>query len=337
MASAVLAALGIAPPLPAADPAPRDAIANGLMQELRGATAVQVLLVSEYTLYAVAPVDSLTARGRVHRDACRYVTDDAVAVSTLLDIVDEGLVTAGRAVYAFGQGGVDVRAGLLFEKDGRPLKALYVVPTHSGSAPGLFDDGWIRMRVDIRPRIEAWLAQPQVRYAGGKDDARRPVWRYANGEAPLPCTSAEAKAPPDALHPSPPPRASPELKAAFDAALKNRDITAARFQAACERDTSKSPFCQCLHRELPGPYSLDNDGWSAYTATLAQGRYASETNPWYPAQQYSDQERREIFDLTDAATKSCAQDSTPPPIVGPATPIGYPPTPPPPPIGARTQ
>lgn len=334
LAWGLLSALVVARLLPAAEPATQD-VAALLRSELRDATAVQVLLVPAYTSYAVTLIDGQAARGRVHRDGCRYVTWDPAALSSLANILDAALLSAGKAVYGFGNGGGDLRVGLLFEKDGVPLKALYSGRGTPDASLGVFDEGWLRLHPDFRERVEQWLAQPRIAYAGGKDDDKRPYWRRPDGTAPLPCTTGESTPPPDAVLSPRPVLASAEMRTALDAALKNRDVTAARFQSACEADKVDARFCGCLLRKLPGPYSWDDNGWAAYKATLAQRTYAFETNPWYRAQKYTDAERREIFDLTDAATNFCELDSTPPPPVGPVEPIGYPPAPPPPPIGRR--
>lgn len=334
LAWGVLSALAVAR-LPLAAEPPAQDMAALLGSELRDATAVQVLLVPAGILYAVTLVDGAAARGRVHKDGCRYVTEDAAALSSLVDILDGTLLAAGKAVYGFGNGGGDLRIGLLFEKDGVPLKALYAGRGSPDVSFGVFDEGWMRLQPDFRERVEGWLAQPRITYVGGKNDDKRPYWRRPDGTTPLPCTTAEMTVPPDAVLAPRPPPASPELRAALDAALRNRDVTAARFQSACEADNADGQFCGCLLRKLPGPYSWDTNGWAAYKATVAQRTYAFEGNPWYPPQKYTEAERRGIFDLTDAATKSCEADSTPPPAVGPVERIGYPPAPPPPPIGRK--
>lgn len=331
---ALLFALGIAALLPAAEPSSQD-VRSALRQELREATAVQVLLVPARISYSVTLIDGQAARGRVHRDACRYVSQDPAALTSLLGILDASLLAAGEAAYGPGNGGGDFRIGMLFEKDGVPLQALYAGAGTPEWSHGVFDEGWMRLQPDIRERVEAWLARPHISYAGGKDDDRRPLWRRPDGTTPLPCTSEESMAPADAVFPSRTPPEPPGLRAALDAAIKNHDVTAAAFQSACGKDAADAQFCSCLLRKLPGHFVLVADGWSAYRQTLAQGRYAFETNPWYPPQRYTEAERRETFDLADAARKSCELDSTPPPVIGPVERIGYPPAPPPPPIGSK--
>jgi len=103
------------------------------------------------------------------------VTEDREAISALLKLVGENLISVGSEPYVPGSGGGNLRTGILFGKDGAPIDTLYVARagTH-GASRGVFSDGWISMKSETRKLIESWVVHPGVKYVGSRGSGDPP-------------------------------------------------------------------------------------------------------------------------------------------------------------------
>lgn len=282
-----------------------------VMRDLDAARAVQVLLVAPEKQYPVTLVDADAARSRVHADACRYVTTDKAAVAELRDIMKANLLGASSQAQAARSGGGDFRLGILFEADGKRLTSLYIeTPAKKDGLymenaeqevyRGVFDGGNLYMKQATREKVETWLARPAVSRAQTSNAA----------QSRLPCTTAAVTKLTNGL-PAEPVLSSVEFKEALSAGLRKYRANRLELQNACSREGQTREFCGCLAARLAAPYIWAENGWAAYKDTLQQGRYPSATNPWFPAQKYSDQQRIDFFELDEIAQSSCTRDTTP--------------------------
>jgi hypothetical protein len=221
-----------------------ELLVSRLTNELRGATAVQVLLISPGRSYAVTLIDREAAKGRVHMDGCRYSTQNASAVVALSDIVASGLTGAGEHAYTAGSGGGDLRVGLLFERNGEAPRALYIEQSGREWARGVFEEGWLRFKPDTRDLVEAWVARPDVQYVGVAETQRAPPPPGKDpqtGQMRMPCTKTEmtvrasprplAERPSPELRAAPPPTTGPATRIGYPPTLPPPPIGAKQTEA----------------------------------------------------------------------------------------------------------